>query len=97
MTGNLTTTIDMLGELQVRIAKLEAEAKALKAVLVEVGPGSYEGERFKVTVTKPSTRDNLDMKAVRAHLSHQFIAAHTTTTEVAPSVRVSARMDAVAA
>ena len=92
MTGNLTTTIDMLGELQVRIAKLEAEAKALKAVLVEVGPGSYEGERFKVTVTT-CERNNLDMKAVREKLSPQFIRCHTTTTQVT-SVRVTARMEA---
>ena len=94
---NLTSTIDTLGELQVRIAKLETEAKALKAVLVEVGPGKYEGDKFKVVVTQASTRDTLDMKAVRAKLSPQFIAAHTTITNVSPSVRVSARMDAVAA
>jgi hypothetical protein len=94
---NLTTTIDTLGELQVRIAALEAEAKALKAVLIEVGPGSYEGDKFKVVVTKPSTRDQLDMTAVKAFLSPQFKAAHTTVVNVAPSVRVSARMEAVAA
>jgi hypothetical protein len=37
------------------------------------------------------------MTAVKAFLSPQFKAAHTTVVNVAPSVRVSARMEAVAA
>lgn len=97
MTSNLTFTIDRIGFLSAQIASIEAELKALKAVMVEVGPGSYEGDKFKVTVTKPSERDQLDMAAVKAFLSPQFKAAHTTKVQVAPSVRVSARLDAVAA
>ena len=93
---NLTTTIDALGTLQVEIAKLEARAKMLKDMLIEAGPGSYEGEKFKVTVTQASTREQLDMKAVRAKLSPQFLTAHTAIVRISPSVRVSARMDAVA-
>lgn len=96
MNENIAPVIDLLGELHVRIAELEAEAKKLKAALVEIGPGKYEGKRFQAIVTQASTRDQLDMKAVRAKLSPQFIAAHTTITPVSPSVRVSARMAAVA-
>jgi hypothetical protein len=95
--NNLTSTIDQLGVLNAEIAKLEAAADALKAILVEVGPGKYQGERYAVTVTEPSTRDVLDMKAVRAHLSTQFITAHTTKTPVKPSVRVSVRKDVAVA
>lgn len=97
MTDNLTSTIDALGKLQVQIAVLEAQAKALKAVLVEVGPGRYLGDSFQVTVTAAGERDQLDMDAVRAFLSPQFKKAHTTKVKVSSAVRVSARMDAVAA
>jgi hypothetical protein len=95
--SNLTSTIDQLGVLNAEIAKLEAAADALKAVLVEVGPGEYQGDFYKVTVGKPTTRDNLDMKAVRAHLSTQFITAHTTQSPVKASVRVSVRKDVAVA
>jgi hypothetical protein len=95
--NNLTSTIDQLGVLNAEIAKLEAAADALKAILVEVGPGKYQGERYAVTVTKPTTRDVLDMEAVRAHLSVQFITAHTTQSPVKASVRVSVRKDVAVA
>lgn len=95
--NNLTSTIDALGMLNAEIASLEIQAKALKAVLVEAGPGKYQGDRYTVTVTEPSTRDQLDMDAVREKLSPQFIAAHTTVISVKPSVRVSVRKDVAVA
>ena len=96
--NNLTSTIDRLGFLNAQIAAIEIETKALKAVLVEIGPGKYQGDKYAVTVTEPSTRDQLDMDAVREKLSPQFIAAHTTVISVKPSVRVAVRKDiAVAA
>jgi len=99
-TTNLTSTIDRLGIVNAQIAKLEAEASALKAVMVEVGPGKYEGDTYAITVTEPSTREGQDkvLKAkieelLQAHTSVQFRTAHTTFTQVKPSVRVSVRKD----
>jgi len=82
--------IDLLGQLKAQIATLEADEEAIKALLVEdIGVGAHEGDSFRVSVSV-STRDNLDMEAVRNHLSPQFIRAHTTTKEIT-TVRCSAR------
>jgi hypothetical protein len=104
MTNNLTSTIDQLGVLNAEIAKLEAAADALKAVLVEVGPGKYQGDSYAVTVTEPYTRESYDKVAkarieelVAEHLSTQYLTAHTVTTAVKPSVRVAVRKDVVVA
>ena len=86
---NLAAAIDRLGELKAQIAdlaKLEAE---VKTELKELGPGSYEGEKYRVTISD-SERDTLDMTAVREKLSAQFLRAHTTTSTVR-SLRVTAR------
>ena len=91
---NLRPVIDALGHLRAQIAPLVAQEDALKAQLTEMGPGAYDGELFRVTVSV-SQRETLDMKAVRAKLSPQFIAAHTKVSDVR-SLRVTARI-AVAA
>ena len=95
--NNLTSTIDRLGFLNAQIAAIEIEAKALKATLIEVGPGKYQGDKYTVTVSEPSERGQLDMDAVRAKLSPQFIAAHTTFIQVKPAVRVAVRKDVAVA
>lgn len=86
---NLQATIDALGELKARIADLEKQEKALKEALAELTPGAYEGETFRLSVSE-SERETLDMKAVREHLSRQFIQAHSVVTPVR-TLRVSAR------
>jgi hypothetical protein len=90
--NNLTSTIDQLGVIKAQIAELKAQEEALRAVLVEQGPGAYEGELFRATVSE-SERSTLDMAAVRAKLSPQFIRAHTIITDVV-TVRVAARTNA---
>jgi hypothetical protein len=87
--NNLSPTIDRLGVVKALMADLKAEEAELKAVLVEHGPGAYEGENFRATISM-SERATLDMEAVREKLSPQFIAAHTTVSEVV-TLRVSAR------
>jgi hypothetical protein len=87
--SNLTSAIDRLGQIKAQIANLETEEKALREVMVEQGPGAYEGELFRVTVSL-SERETLDMTAVREKLTPQFIRAHTVVTPVT-MVRVAAR------
>lgn len=89
MTTNLTSTIDRLGYLKAQIADLKKEESALREVMLEQGPGAYEGEIFRATVST-SERETLDMVAVREKLSDQFIRAHTNVTE-STTVRVVAR------
>ena len=89
MTSNLTSAIDRLGNVKAQIAALKKEEDALKAVLIDNGPGAYEGDTWRATVSV-ADRETLDMEAVREKLTPQFIRAHTNVTEVT-SVRVVAR------
>ena len=88
--SNLSPTIDRLGVVKAQLAVLKQEEDALKATLIEQGPGAYEGELYRVTVSQ-TERETLDMAAVREHLSRQFIQAHTNVTPVT-TVRVVARI-----
>ena len=86
----LEQRIDRMGQLKAQMASLETEYDKLKATLVEeVGVGAFEGEMFRVSVSV-SSRETLDMEAVRNHLSPQFIRAHTKVSETT-TVRVTAR------
>jgi hypothetical protein len=89
MSNNLSPTIDRLGVIKAQLAELKREEEELKTVLVECGPGAYEGDLYRATVST-SERETLDMAAVREHLSRQFIQAHTNVTSVT-AVRVVAR------
>ena len=86
---NLSALIDQYGMLKAQIADLAEQEKALKTALVDLGPGAYEGDMFRLTISE-GTRETLDMEAVRAHLSRQFIQAHTNVAETR-TLRVVAR------
>lgn len=89
----LEQRIDMMGQMKAQMATLEKEYDKLKALVVEdVGVGAFEGETFRVSISV-SSRETLDMEAVRNHLSPQFIRAHTQVTE-STTVRVTARKGA---
>jgi hypothetical protein len=83
------TLYDQLGFIKAEIAHLQDQEKAIKEQIIAQGFGSYNGQMFDVTVS-PTTRDTLDMEAVRAKLSPQFIRSHTKTTTY-PTIRVTAR------
>lgn len=87
--NNLSNAIDRLGYIRAQLAELKREEDALKAVLIEQGPGAYEGDMFRATVSE-CERKTLDMEAVRAKLSDQFIRANTYIADVTV-VRVVAR------
>jgi hypothetical protein len=89
MKTNYETTVDALGAVKAEMAALAEREKALKAALIEMGDGEYDGVMFRATVSTAERR-TLDMKAVREKLSPQFIAAHTNVAEVT-TVRVVAR------
>lgn len=88
--------IDLLGSMKAQIAEMAKVENAIKAALIErIGVGNAaEGDVFRVAISA-AERAVLDMAAVRAKLSPQFIAAHTNVSEVI-SVRVSARSAALA-
>jgi len=86
---NLSATIDMFGAICAEIASLEADKAKLRKQLIEMVDGAAEGDLFRVTIST-TERETLDMAAVRAKLSPQFVAAHTKVTEVTV-VKASAR------
>lgn len=89
-TSNVTKTIDDFGLICAQIAELEAAKKKLRTVLIAaIGEGAAEGDLYRVTISN-SERETLDMEAVRAKLSPQFITAHTKVTDVT-TVKATAR------
>jgi hypothetical protein len=86
----LEQRVDLMGQLKAQMATLDNDYDKLKSLMLEDGGvGAFEGETFRVTISITS-RETLDMEAVRNHLSPQFIRAHTRVTE-SPTVRVTAR------
>jgi uncharacterized Zn finger protein len=82
--------VDSLGALKAHIAQLTAEETVLKDILIARGKAEYNGAIYRATVST-TERETLNMDAVRAKLSAQFIRAHTDTSAVT-SVRVVARI-----
>jgi hypothetical protein len=58
-------------------------------VLIEQGPGAYEGNLFRATVSK-GKRETLNMVEVRKKLSPKFMHSITSTIDVT-TVKVVAR------
>lgn len=78
-TDNIRSMIDELGHVKAEIARLKVIEEAIKQQLIDAGPGAYEGDLFRATVSECSV-EKLDMVAVRNKLTAQFIRAHTSVT-----------------
>jgi hypothetical protein len=87
------TTVDELGVVNAKIAELQDVAAALKARLIATGQSSFEGRFYDASVSR-TERETLDMAAVRAKLSPQFLRSHTKVTPVT-TVRVVAKKTSV--
>jgi hypothetical protein len=99
MTSNLAPTIDRMGDLKAAMADLEREYRALKDGLAELPVGSYEGERYRLTVTAPEREQTSEalkedikevVDAFRATLSRQYLAVHAPKV-ACPTFTVRAR------
>lgn len=91
VTSLVKAMIDELGDVKAQVAELTAKETTLKNRLIGlVGENEQaEGDRFRVAIVTTDRRQ-LDMEAVRAKLSPQFLAAHTLVTPVT-RVEVKAR------
>jgi len=85
----LQAIVDEYGTLCAHMAALKTKQADLKAQLIATGKTPIEGSLFRVTVST-CIAETLDMEAVRAKLSPQFITAHTIKTE-RTTVRCTAR------
>ena len=81
---DILNKVNRVADLRAKIAEMAKEEKDLIAEMKDFGAGVYQGTEHYIVVSE-STRKTLDMKAVRAKLSRQFIQANTkeTTTLVA--------------
>lgn len=69
--------IDKLGQLEAKIADIEAQAKPIKERLkTTCQPGIYDGRLFRAVITQ-FERKVLDLDAVRARLPAAWLARHT--------------------
>jgi hypothetical protein len=89
-----SSLVDQIGTMKARLAPLLNQLKELEAALKAYGEGRYLGSSYEAKVFVQQ-RDTLDMKAVRDHLSRQFIAAHTNTSDVTV-LKVTARQISLA-
>lgn len=89
------TQVDELGVLLAQIAKLTAQADAIKDNLKDIssngGPKVYNGALFKATYIE-TNRSTVDYKALLAeyNIPADAVARHTTTTAVF-SIKTTAR------
>ena len=89
---NIQRVVDELGHVKAQIANLTKIEAKLKGILIDSGEHEINGEEYRATVSQ-FTQSRLDMDAVRAKLSPQFIVSHTNEIEVT-KVSVVARVRA---
>ena len=76
-----TDMVDELASVRDQLKALTAREKYLKEIFRAGGDAIYRGDQHQVEI-KFTTRPQLDMDAVRAHLSAVFIAANTGEVDV---------------
>ena len=76
-----TDMVDELASVRDKLKALTAREKYLKEIFRKGGDAIYRGDQHQVEI-KFTTRPQLDMEAVRAHLSAEWIEEHTGEVEV---------------
>ena len=71
--------VDKLAKIRSQMDDLKKQEAEIVNSLKSQGTGTYEGTEHYAIVSE-ATRKTLDMKAVRAKLSRQFIQANTNET-----------------
>jgi hypothetical protein len=77
--SNIRPLIDEYGLLKMQAKILEDKIEQLKGQLVELGEGAHDGDKYRLTVTL-GERKQVDMDAVRAKVTPQWLAKHTDVT-----------------
>jgi hypothetical protein len=76
-----TSMVDELASVRDQLKALTAREKHLKEIFRKGGEAIYRGDQHQIEI-KFTTRPQLDMDAVRAKLSAEWIAANTGEVEV---------------
>ena len=75
--NHLSITVDKLGRLKARIAKLLDQEDLLKAILIASGKKSAEGKLFRASIAK-YLQSRLNQGAVEKKLGRAWIRRHST-------------------
>tara|TARA_R100000781_G_scaffold81373_1_gene50169 strand:- start:593 stop:874 length:282 start_codon:yes stop_codon:yes gene_type:complete len=75
---NIEKNINELANIRSEMDMLKKREAELTNEIKNLGPGNYDGSEHYAVVSE-TTRETLDMKAVRKKLSRQFIKANTNT------------------
>jgi hypothetical protein len=76
-----TEMVDELASVRDQLKALTAREKYLKEIFRKGGNAIYRGDQHQIEI-KFTTRPQLDMEAVRAHLSPEWIEEHTGEVDV---------------
>jgi hypothetical protein len=80
-TAITTDMVDELASVRDQLKALTAREKYLKEIFRKGGDAIYRGDQHQIEI-KFTTRPQLDMDAVRAQLSAEWIEEHTGEVEV---------------
>ena len=80
-TAITTDMVDELASVRDQLKALTAREKYLKEIFRKGGNAIYRGDQHQIEI-KFTTRPQLDMDAVRAQLSAEWIEEHTGEVEV---------------
>ena len=96
LTNNPVDLIDALGQVRAQQSALEEKEKQLKQDLLELTPGTYHGDRYKLTVIQPTTwRKKIDWETIARKLkaSQKLIDANTDELPPVRTLRTAVKDD----
>jgi hypothetical protein len=94
--NNLSPLIDALGTVRAQMAALEAKDKEIKEALASLVAGTYEGDKYKLTIIMPEKgREKIDWEGIARKLkaSDKLIKANTTTGNPIRTLRTAIKDD----
>ena len=95
-TNHPAALIDQLGTIRAQQAALEAKEKEIKQDLLELPAGTYEGDKYKLTVIVPTTprkKINWETIARKLKASQKLIDANTDELPPVRTLRTAVKDD----
>lgn len=83
-TTNYGPLVDDYGKVQAELADKLVKEAGLRAQLIKLGEGSFEGKVFRVTISQSESKSkDAKLKSkinalIKKYITPQFVAAHTT-------------------
>jgi hypothetical protein len=94
--NNLSPLIDALGTVRAQMAALEAKDKEIKEALASLVAGTYEGDKYKLTIIMPENprrKINWETIARKLKASQKLIDANTDELPPIRTLRTAVKDD----